>query len=69
VICLSNYINEIEPTSQIKIIQVLCGNHKDYHLNMQEKYMSMQRLGAPIQECIELALQNGRSLDELGLYE
>jgi len=69
IICLSNYFNEIEPKSGIKIVQALCNNHKDYHLNMQEKYMCMQNLGAPIQQCIELALQNGRSLDELGLYE
>jgi hypothetical protein len=69
VVIMSNFLNDLETTTNIKIIQVLCGNNRDYHLNMQEKYMSMQRLGAPIQECIELALQNGRSLDELGLYE
>ena len=69
IVTMSNFLNDLETRSNIKVIQVLCGNHKDYHLNMQEKYMCMQHLGAPIQQCIELALQNGRSLDELGLYE
>jgi hypothetical protein len=69
VVTMSNFLNDLETTSKIKILQTLCSNHKDYHLNMQEKYMCMQNLGAPIQQCIELALQNGRSLDELGLYE
>jgi hypothetical protein len=69
IVTMSNFLNDLETTSNIKIIQVLCGNHKDYHLNMQEKYMCMRELGAPIQECIMLALQNGRSLDELGLHE
>lgn len=69
IVTMSNFLNDLNTTANIKIIQVLCGNHKDYHLNMQEKYMSLQHLGAPIQECIKLALQNGRSLDELGLHE
>ena len=34
VLCLSNYFNETEPKSKILMVQVLCGNSKDYKENI-----------------------------------
>jgi hypothetical protein len=67
VICLSNYFGETEPKSEIKIVQVLCSNTKDYRVNMREKYYGIQMFGLPIEEYLQMALMQGRTMDELGL--
>lgn len=66
VICLSNYYNETEK-SGIKMLQVLCSNSKNYKVNMMEKYMNIKAFGVPIEKYITMAIQNGRTPDELGL--
>jgi Nucleotide-diphospho-sugar transferase len=67
VICLSNYFNETEPKSGIKVVQVLCSNNKDYHHNMYQKYCGIKAFRLPIEKYITMALENGRTCDELGI--
>jgi hypothetical protein len=67
VVCLSNYFNETEPKSGIKLIQILCSNSKDYRRNMYEKYCGAKAFGLPIEKYITLALENGRTRDEIGI--
>jgi len=66
VICLSNYYNETEKTG-IKMVQLLCSNSKNYKLNMMEKYMGAKAFGVPVEKYISMAIQFGRTPDELGL--
>jgi hypothetical protein len=67
VICLSNHYSETEPKSGIAMVQILCGNSKDYRQNMMEKYMGVNTFGVDIHRYIKMALENGRTQDELGL--
>lgn len=67
VICLSNYFNETEPKSGIKVVQILCSNSKDYRRNMYEKYCGAKAFGLPIEKYITMALENGRTRDEIGI--
>lgn len=64
---LSNYIAETEPKTNIKIVQVLCGSHADFRLNMHEKYGGSKHLGVPIENYIMKAIQSGISPEVLGL--
>jgi hypothetical protein len=66
ILCLSNYYNETEPKSHIAMVQILCGNSKDYRQNMMQKYMGVKAFGVPIEPYINMALENGRTPDELG---
>jgi len=66
-LCLSNYFAETEPKSDIHMVQLLCNNHKDYRLNMQEKYYGAKAFGIPIEMYINQSLQSGISMEELGL--
>ena len=67
VLCLSNYYDETEPKSNIRIVQVLCGNSTNYKVNMMQKYMGAKSFGVVIEGYIQEAINNGRTPDELGL--
>jgi len=67
VLCLSNYYNETEPKSNVRIVQVLCGNSTNYKVNMMQKYMGAKSFGVAIEGYIQEAINNGRTPDELGL--
>ena len=66
VFCLSNYYNETEK-SGIKMVQLLCSNSKDYKQNMMEKYMGAKAFGCPIEKYINMAIENGRTPEEIGV--
>ena len=66
-ICLSNYFNETEPKSTILLIQVLCGNSKNYKENMMQKYMGAKAFGVPMEHYLQQAIENGRTPEELGV--
>lgn len=66
-ICLSNYYAETEPKGNIHAVQLLCGNHKDYKMNMNDKYGGAKAFGVPIEKYLYAAIQNGRTLSDLGL--
>jgi len=66
-LCLSNYFAETEPKTNIHMMQLLCNNHKDYRLNMKEKYYGAKMCGIPIETYINQSLQSGISMEELGL--
>ena len=68
VFCLSNYYKETEPKSDILMVQFLCGNSKDYRLNMMQKYMGAKIIGIPIETYIKMAINNGRTSNEIGAW-
>jgi hypothetical protein len=66
-IVLSNMFNETNPKENINAVHLLCGNHKDFRMNMYEKYMGIKALGAPVEQYIRRAIQDGIHPDELGV--
>ncbi len=66
-IVLSNHFMDIAEKQEVLVVQLLCGNNKDYHINMMQKYSGAKAFGVQIETYLEAALRNGRTPDEIGL--
>lgn len=64
---LSNYIEETQPKTNIKVIQVLCSNDSNFSINMLQKYKGAKYLGIPIEKYIMKAIESGIHPDVLGV--
>lgn len=66
-IVLSNQVHAVPNKNEMLVVQLLCGNNKDYKMNMMQKYMGAKAFSVPIEKYLETALRNGRTPDEIGV--